>query len=161
MKKEERKKKERQVFTKKENWLHFIKFGFFSISAGGIQALSFTIIYEITDEVSWWGAYLPALVLSVIWNFTLNRKFTFQSAANISKAMMKVFYYYLVFTPISVFGGQYLEFTRGWNGYIVTGMMMILNFVTEFLFTKYVVYKNQINTAVRVKKNGTLEKGLE
>ena len=121
----------------------------FSISAGLIQAVSFTIIYKLLNETKeyWWYAYLPALVLSVIWNFTLNRKFTFKSAANIPVAMMKVTFYYMIFTPISVFGGEYLVDTLLWNGYLVTGGMMVLNFITEFLFTKFVVYKNQINTA--------------
>ncbi len=139
----------RQKFTRKENWMHFIKFGLFSISAGIIEAIVFTILYELFNQNHWWGAYLPALVLSVIWNFTLNRKFTFKSAASIPIAMTKVAGYYLVFTPLSTWGGNFLELNLGWNGYLVTGFAMITNFITEFLFTKYFVYHNQINTAIK------------
>lgn len=140
------------VLTRKENIIHFLKFTGFSISAGVIQITSFTLIYELTNQFNWWVAYLPSLVLSVIWNFTLNRKFTFKSAANIPIAMMKVFGYYLVFTPLSLWGGDVLVDQYGWNGYLVEFLVMLMNFVTEFLFTKFVVYRNQIYTALEVEK---------
>jgi len=97
----------------KENWTHVIKFTLFSISAGVIQVASFTLINEVFN-LPYWPAYLIALTLSVIWNFTLNRKFTFKSAANIPKAMFKVACYYLVFTPLSTWWGDVLE-QIGWN----------------------------------------------
>ncbi len=100
-----------------------------------------------TLDVPYWPAYLIALTLSVIWNFTLNRKFTFKSAANIPKAMLKVACYYLVLTPLSTLWGNALE-GFGWNEYVILGGTMIINIVTEFLFTKYYVYRNNINTAV-------------
>ena len=131
---------------KRENIVHMIKFTLFSISAGLIQIGSFTLINETLD-VPYWPAYLIALTLSVLWNFTLNRKFTFKSAANIPKAMFKVACYYLVFTPLSTLWGNALE-GIGWNEYVILGCTMIINFVTEFLFTKYYVYRNNINTAV-------------
>jgi len=140
------------VLTRKENIIHFLKFTGFSISAGVIQITSFTLIYELTNKFNWWVAYLPSLVLSVIWNFTLNRKFTFKSAANIPIAMMKVFGYYLVFTPLSLWGGDLLVDQYGWNGYLVEFLAMLTNFVTEFLFTKFVVYRNQIYTALEIEK---------
>lgn len=148
----EKKNDEKQTFTKKENWGHLIKFTLFSISAGVIQFGTFSLLYLLFGETHWWGAYLPALILSVLWNFTLNRKFTFKSAANIPVAMMKVAGYYLVFTPLSTYGGNFLELDLGWNGFIVTLIAMVLNFVTEFIFTKYFVYKNQINTALDANK---------
>lgn len=131
----------------KENLTHIIKFTLFSISAGLIQIISFTLINEIFD-VPYWPAYLIALILSVLWNFTLNRKFTFKSAANIPKAMFKVMCYYLVFTPLSTWWGNELELI-GWNEYIILGGTMLINFVTEFIFTKFYVYKNNINTAIQ------------
>ena len=63
--------------------LRVLKFVLFSISAGVIQILSFTLFNELLHW-SYWFCYLVALVLSVLWNFTLNRKFTFRSAANAS-----------------------------------------------------------------------------
>lgn len=122
----------------------FLKFTFFSISAGLIQFLSFTILNEFTS-LPYWFCYLNALVLSVLWNFTLNRKFTFKSASNIPKAMFLVFCYYLVFTPFSTLFGQFLV-NHKVNEYIVTIMNMIINFITEFLFQRYVVFKNSIDS---------------
>ncbi|MGE4571212.1 MAG: GtrA family protein [Candidatus Izemoplasmatales bacterium] len=130
----------------RENFIHIIKFTLFSISAGIIQIISFTIMNEIFSMI-YWPAYLIALILSILWNFTLNRKYTFKSAANIPKAMFKVACFYLVFTPLSTWWGHGLE-NIGWNEYIILGGTMIINFVTEFLYTKFYVYRHQINTAI-------------
>lgn len=138
----------------KETLWQVIKFTLFSISAGGIQVLTFSIMYEWWLKLDYWPSYLTALILSVLWNFTLNRKFTFKSAANVPIAMLKVAGYYVVFTPLSTWWGDALE-GSGWNGFIVLAGTMVINFVTEFLFTRYVVYHNQINTAV--KKDKTLD----
>ncbi len=130
--------------TRKQNAVQFIKFALFSASAGIIQIASFTLLNEGT-KFGYWPCYLIALVLSVIYNFTLNRRFTFKSAANIPIAMMKVFGYYCIFTPLSTWWGDQLDLA-GWNDYIVLGGTMIINFVTEFLFTRFVVYRHSINT---------------
>lgn len=121
-----------------------VKFAFFSASAGIIEVVAFTLITEL---LSWpyWPAYLPALALSVLWNFTLNRRYTFQSAANVPAAMAKVFGYYLVFTPLSTWLGNLAE-DSGINKYIVLAVTMVLNLVTEYLFCKLVVYRGQENT---------------
>ena len=121
-----------------------VKFTLFSASAGIIQVGSFTLLNEVFS-LSYWISYLIALVLSIIWNFTLNRRFTFKSAANIPVAMAKVLGFYLVFTPLSTWLGQLAE-TRGVNEYIVLIVTMLANFVLEFLFCKFVVYRNQENT---------------
>ena len=131
---------------KNENIVHMVKFFFFSVSAGLIQILSFTILHELFNLI-YWPAYLIALILSVLWNFTLNRKFTFKSAANVPIAMLKVAAFYAVFTPLSLWWGDSLT-DMGWNYYIVLIGTMVTNFVTEFIYTKYFVYHNQINTAV-------------
>lgn len=121
-----------------------VRFAFFSASAGIIEVVAFTLITEL---LSWpyWPAYLPALALSVLWNFTLNRRYTFQSAANVPAAMAKVFGYYLVFTPLSTWLGNLAE-GSGINKYIVLAVTMVLNLVTEYLFCKLVVYRGQENT---------------
>ena len=130
---------------KKEFW-RAVKFTLFSISAGLIEIVSFTLLTEFSGW-SYWPCYLIALVLSVLWNFTLNRKYTFKSAANVPVAMLKVAAYYAVFTPLSTIGGNYQAETLGWNDYLVTAINMILNFVTEFLFQRFVVYGKSVDTA--------------
>ncbi|MBR0140198.1 MAG: GtrA family protein [Firmicutes bacterium] len=131
---------------KKKELVRAVKFTLFSISAGLIEIASFSLLNELTNW-SYWPCYLIALTLSVLWNFTLNRRFTFRSAANVPVAMMKVAAYYAVFTPLSTMLGSYLADTLGWNEYLVTGLNMVLNFVTEFLFQRYVVFGNSIDTA--------------
>lgn len=130
-----------------EYW-RFFKFVFFSASAGIIEMGSFALLNELLDW-PYWPSYLIALTLSVLWNFTLNRKFTFKSVANVPKAMFLVFLYYLVFTPLTTVGGNYLAENLHWNEYLVTAINMILNLVTEFLYQKHVVYRNQIDNAVK------------
>ena len=120
-----------------------IKFTLFSLSAGIIQIGSFALLNDVV-KLKWWPSYLISLVLSVIWNFTLNRNFTFKSASNVPIAMAKVFAYYCVFTPVTTVLGNYLNVTLGWNDYLVTLINMILNLITEYLFQKYVVFKDTL-----------------
>ena len=123
-----------------------LKFVLFSISAGLIELGSFALLNEWTP-LSYWPCYLIALMLSVLWNFTLNRKFTFRSAANVPVAMAKVLAYYAVFTPLSTLLGQYLSETCGWNEYLVTALNMVLNFATEYLWQRLVVFGKIIYSA--------------
>lgn len=121
-----------------------VKFTLFSISAGVIQIGSFTLLNELAT-MPYWPAYLISLVLSILWNFTFNRRYTFKSAANVPAAMVKVFGFYVVFTPLSTWLGHLAE-TAGINEYIVLIVTMLANFVLEFLFCKFIVYRNQENT---------------
>ena len=123
-----------------------LKFVLFSISAGLIELGSFALLNEWTT-LSYWPCYLIALMLSVLWNFTLNRKFTFRSAANVPAAMAKVLAYYAVFIPLSTLLGQYLSETCGWNEYLVTALNMVLNFATEYLWQRLVVFGKSIDSA--------------
>ena len=136
---------------KKKEIARRIKFCLFSVSAGVIEILSFTLLERFTPW-PYWPKYLIALVLSVVWNFTLNRQFTFQSANNVPIAMLKVAAFYAVFTPLSTLAGNYLAETRGWNEYIVTGLNMACNFVTEYLYDRFVVFGKSIDTNERAKK---------
>ena len=129
----------------KKELLRAVKFTLFSISAGIIQVASFTLMNELL-HLDYWLSYLTALVLSVLWNFTLNRKITFHSASNIPIAMLKVACYYAVFTPLSTWGGSQLELL-GWNEYLVLALSMLSNFVTEFLYQRYFVFGKSIDTA--------------
>ena len=122
----------------------FIKFTLFSISAGLIQAGTFALLNELTG-LPYWPSYLIALVLSVIWNLTFNRRFTFRSSVNMSKAMALVLAYYAVFTPLSTWWGDALT-GIGWNEYLVLGGTMVINFVTEYLFQSLVVFRGTMNT---------------
>ena len=136
--------------SRKENILQMIKFTLYSISAGIIQIISFTVFNELF-RFSYWASYLIALLLSILFNFTINRRFTFKSAANVPKAMLLVLAYYAVFTPLSTWWGDALE-GAGINEYIVLGGTMIINFVTEYLFQRFVVYRKTINTNELAKK---------
>ncbi|MBR1439701.1 MAG: GtrA family protein [Lachnospiraceae bacterium] len=121
-----------------------------------IEVLSFTLLDTFT---SWhyWPKYLIALVLSVLWNFTLNRKFTFQSANNVPKAMMLVALFYLVFTPTTTILGNYLAEDLHWNEYLVTGINMALNLSTEYLYDRFVLFRNRIDTNERAKKQTEMQ----
>ena len=126
-------------FTKKEI-IEAIKFTIFSISAGIIEIVIFTIFTDFTN-LNYWICYLTALIASILCNFTLNRKFTFKSSNNIPIAMTKVALFYAIFTPITTICGNYLVEKLLWNDYIVTALNMILNFVLEFLYDKFFVFK--------------------
>lgn len=126
-----------------------VKFGLFSVSAGIIQVLSFTLLNELL-HLHYWVAYLISLVLSVVWNFTLNRKFTFKSAANVPIAMLKVAGFYLVFTPLSTWWTAVLTepaYGIEWNEYLVLALTMLINFVTEYLFQRFFVFGKSLDTA--------------
>ena len=125
---------------KNQNFLQVIKYTLIAASAGIIQVASFTI-FEKVLHMKYWPSYLIALVLSVLWNFTFNRKYTFHSSNNIPKAMFLVFLYYLIFTPLSTIAGDKLTTLLGGQDFIVLALTMLVNFVTEFLFQKYVVFK--------------------
>lgn len=126
----------------KKNLWQMVKFTLFSISAGAIQIGSFALLELF---LPYWPSYLVALILSVLWNFTFNRRYTFRSDANVSKAMLLVALYYAVFTPLSTWWGDALV-KLGWNDFVVLIGTMLINFVTEFLFQRFVVYRGTIDT---------------
>lgn len=133
-------------FLKKENkkqmW-QAIKFTLFSVSAGIIQIISFALLEIFIKD--YWVPYLISLVLSILWNFTLNRRYTFKSAANVPIAMAKVFGFYLLFTPLSTYLGNLAE-GYGINDFVILIVTMLANFVLEFLFCKFVVYRGKEDT---------------
>lgn len=148
--------------TVKNNFRQAAKFTFFSIGAGVIQIGSYTLLHELLKNRGmsvnglWAATYLPSLVLSVLFNFTLNRKYTFRSADNVPKCMALVFAFYLAFTPLSLWLGglaneSILEHIA-WGNYIVEGCTMLANFVLEFLYNRFVVYRKSIDTNDRARK---------
>ena len=136
---------------KKAELLRSVKFTLFSISAGLIQIGSFTLLNELL-HLDYWVSYLIALVLSVLWNFTLNRRYTFHSANNVPVAMLKVALFYAVFTPASTWLEHWLTTGCGWNEYLVTAINMVLNFVLEFLYDRFFVFRGSIDTNELAKK---------
>lgn len=131
----------------KKEFLRTVKFVLFSISAGVIQIGSFALFEEVL-HLAHWLSYLLSLSLSVLWNFTLNRKFTFQSAANVPVAMLKVAGFYLVFAPLSTWWTAGLT-GIGWNPYLVEALTMVVNFVTEYLFQRFFVFGSSLDTAAK------------
>ena len=129
----------------KKEIIRTIKFTLFSISAGLIEIVLFEILDNFTNW-NYWACYLIALIASVVWNFTLNREFTFKASNNIPVAMSKVALFYLIFTPTSTILGNYLAEKLGWNGTIVTLLNMLCNFILEYLYDKYFVFRGSIDT---------------
>ena len=123
--------------------LQALKFTLFSLSAGIIQIGSFAVLEIFIKD--YWIPYLISLILSIVWNFTLNRRYTFKSAANVPVAMAKVFGFYLVYTPVSTFLGNLAE-QNGGQDFVILIVTMVANFVLEYLFCKFVVYRGQENT---------------
>ena len=144
------------ISEKRKEILRVIKFVLFSVSAGIIEIVSFTLLTQLTDW-QYWPRYLIALVLSVLWNFTLNRKFTFKSANNVPLAMMKILAFYCVFTPVTTILGNYLAENLGWNEYLVTGLNMLMNITTEYLYDRFVVFGKTIDTNDIAKKKAAKE----
>lgn len=144
--------------TPRQKFIQFLKFTLFSISAGLIQFGSDALLFQVF-HLSEWLSYLIALILSVVWNFTLNRRFTFKSAENVPKAMALVLAYYAVFTPLSTWWTNELTGAAvGWNNYLVLVGTMVINFITEFLFQRFVVFRKSINTNDIAKREAEKEK---
>ncbi len=154
----EKEKKELSPAEKKKEVFRAIKFTLCSISAGVIQYGSFTLLTFAFDSWQYWVRYLISLILSVLWNFTLNRKFTFQSANNVPVAMLKVAAFYAVFTPVTTVLGHYLTTTLLWNEFLVELLIMVFNFITEYIYDRFVVFGKSIDTNELAKKKAAEEK---
>ena len=127
-----------------KEWIRVLKFVLFSASAGIMQMGSFTLLNEFTGW-RYWPCYLISLLLSILWNFTFNRRFTFKSDANITRSMLLVLAFYAVFTPSTTILGEWLAEGLHWNEYLVTAINMLLNLTLEYLYQRYVVYRNKID----------------
>ena len=136
---------------KKKEFFRALKFVLFSASAGIIELVVFTLLNELTNW-PYWPCYLLALIASVLWNFTLNRKFTFQSANNVPKAMLLVALFYAVFTPLTTWFGNWLAEGLKWNEYLVTAINMLFNLTSEYLYDRFVVFRGSIDTNERAQK---------
>lgn len=142
---------EKNNFRNQEELKRTIKFVLFSISAGLIEIGSFELLNILTPW-DYWVKHIISIVLSVLWNFTLNREFTFRSANNVPIAMLKVAAFYAVFIPVTTILGDYLVKTCGWNDTVVKVLTMLLNFVTEYLYDRFFVFGKSIDTNERARK---------
>ena len=144
--------------AKKENLLTALKFLLFSLSAGLIETGAFALLSEFVfhdadNDYGW--SYFIALALSVVWNFTLNRRYTFKSASNVPVAMLKVLGYYCVFTPASIWWGVALTRLNPESKllyYAVFAGTLVVNCVTEFLYQRFFVFGKSMNTNELAKK---------
>ena len=127
-----------------KEWIRVLKFVLFSASAGIIQMGSFTLLNEFTGW-RYWPCYLISLLLSILWNYTFNRRFTFKSDANITRSMLLVLAFYAVFTPATTILGEWLAEGLHWNEYLVTAINMLLNLKLEYLYQRYVLYRNKVD----------------
>ena len=165
--------------NKKELW-RAVKFTLFSISAGAIQAISSlllklvildrvmnpnaTMTFIIKQPTSTFIADTVGLALSVLWNFTFNRKFTFKAANNVPLAMLLAFVFYIPFYPFQIWYvpmvEQGLASIGGWGYVIGLGTCMIINFVLEFLWQKFVVFRGKVDTNdIAQKSSKQIDKG--
>ncbi|SEU27541.1 GtrA family protein [Paenibacillus sp. NFR01] len=129
-----------------------LKYFTFATSAGIIEMLMFTLLDQFTPW-TYWLSYLIALVVSVLWNFTLNREFTFKSNNHIPTAMMKVAAYYAIFTPVTTVLGNHLVENLSWNAYVVTLLNLLLNGVTEYLYQRLYVFGKSIDSKGKIPRH--------
>ena len=125
------------------------KFLLFSVGAAALQIGSFTLLEEVL-HFAHWLSYLLSLMLTIIWMFILNRKFTFHSNGNIPVAMLKTLAYYAVFTPLSTWWTAVLTGPNvGWNEYLVLAVTMVINCSSEYIFDRLVVFGDSLDTTVK------------
>lgn len=144
----------------KREIIRAVKFVLISISAGIVEIAVFALLNEFTG-LKYWPCYLTALIASVLWNFTINRRYTFKSAKNVPRAMAMVFAFYLVFTPATTVLGNYLAETLHWNEYLVTGINMALNLTLEYLYDTFVVYRGDMDNNDIAEKEKQKEKAAK
>ena len=140
----------------KKEFIRAVKFTLISISAGLVEIVSFSILELFS--LPFWVNNLISLILSVLWNFTINRRYTFRSASNIPLAMFEVACFYAVFAPLTTIGGNYLTDTLGWNDFLVKAINMLLNITLEFFYLRFFVFRNSIDTNSVAKKSEERQK---
>ncbi|HCQ74079.1 MAG TPA: GtrA family protein [Clostridiales bacterium] len=144
----------------KKEALRALKFVLFSASAGIVEAVAMVLCEEVIKIPGHYVCYTIALVLSVLWNFTFNRKFTFQSAENVPKAMALVFLFYVPFAPFTIWLQHILSDVNSWNEYVVLAINMALNLTLEYLWDSNVVYRKTMDTNEIAKRKQAKEEQL-
>ena len=144
----------------KKEAIRALKFVLFSASAGIVEAVAMVLCEEVIKIPGHYVCYTIALVLSVLWNFTFNRKFTFQSAENVPKAMALVFLFYVPFAPFTIWLQHILSDVNSWNEYVVLAINMALNLSLEYLWDAKVVYRKTMDTNEVAKRKQAKEEQL-
>ena len=144
---------------KRQGVMQFIKYALCAASAGIIQLVVFTILHNVipddgkkinfiqSTEINTFVATTVALCASILWNFTLNRKFTFKDASNVPKAMILAFLFYVPFYPFQTWYVCTIEpllsakINPTLAGIIAEGSVMAINFALEFMWQKFVVFR--------------------
>lgn len=145
--------------TKKQQFLQFLKFTGFSASAGIIQFTVITLLYDVWFKpLEYYGmgednayvvAFLIGLTLSVIWNFTFNRKFTFKDAHNIKLAMgLVILYNCIIVVPLSLGGRELIKIWGADYDMLVTVISLLFNFATEYFWDRFVVFNKKSNDKI-------------
>ena len=166
-KKKSFKEKLKETDKKNSSVWQAVKYFLCAASAGLIQFVTFTILSTVFDKTgvtasmgkmwffgemdkSLFTATTIALGLSIIWNFTLNRKFTFKAANNVPLAMGLAFLFYVPFYPFQTW---YVGAVTGairdaigqpeatWPSIIAEGTVMLINGILEFCWQKFVVFR--------------------
>lgn len=169
-KRAERKAKFKEMDKKNGTKWQAFKYLCCTASAGLIQIISFTILqaaipdngetlHFIVEDMSraTFIATTVALALSVLWNFTLNRKFTFKSAKNVPVAMFLAFLFYVPFYPFQTWYVHTVKVALGGSdgaGFLAEATVMLINGILEFCWQKFVIYRKSTNSAGTDKKGG-------
>lgn len=156
---------------KNKEFLRTLKYALIAVSAGVIQFVSSTVLKLILDATGLAGqrmhfitdtettAFISetvGLVLSVLWNCTFNRKYTFKAANNIPVAMCLALVFYVPFYPFQIW---YMATVQNglanigiWGFIISLITCMIINGVLEFLWQRFVVFRKSLDTNNSAKK---------
>lgn len=150
--------------AKRKTAVQVLKYAVCTASAGILQFVSFTIlqavipenigtIYFIVEDMSLatFIATTIALALSILWNFTINRKFTFKAAGNVARAMILAFLFYVPFYPFQTWYVHTVKMALGNTdaaGLLAEATVMLINGVLEFCWQKFFIYRKEADTAV-------------
>ena len=147
---------------KRKTLFQIIKYAICTASAGLIEFITFTILtktpilssmanekvwFFTENNLAWFVATAIALFLSIVWNFTINRKFTFKSAGNVPRAMSLAFLFYVPFFPFKLWFNSYMPEHLGVDSLLIEVITMLINGVLEFCWQKFVIYRKEQDTA--------------
>lgn len=143
--------------NKKKEFFRVLKFVGFSASAGIIETVVSTVL-DLTVNKSggyYYICYAIALICSVVWNFTFNRKFTFKAANNVPKAMALALLFYVPFAPWTIYLASVLEDKL--PNILILVINMAQNITLEYLWQRFVVFRKSLDTNDVAKKDAEKE----
>lgn len=166
--------------ARKKKAKRFLKYAIIAISGGLIQLTAYIILSDaikldkhvsfdaIYQKQPWlteifydpdtgktYGlSYFIAVSLSVIWNFTFNRKYTFKSASNVPKAMLLFVLYYAFSIPFNCWAIVQLNklVVFPLSDKVILICIMLANGLPAFFYQRYVVFGRSLDTKHKKKK---------